>query len=198
MLTDYIEKFSNQTFDIDVEGIEALGRIITVATKTAIEKPNIIFTGVGKTSYVAGYAAALISSVTNLRCFYLDTTEIAHGSAGAIQERDIVIFISNSGKTAEILRALEIVRTKGATTASITKNSANPLAEGVDYPIVASYSEEGGPWNLAPRLSINAQNTVIELLSIYLQVSMGFTKEEYQKNHQAGSIGAALSAELTK
>lgn len=191
----FTDSFNHQSFNISNEDICKAGDLI------AKSGGNLHFCGVGKTSYVAGYAASLISS-TGTRAYQLDATEIAHGSAGQLGPNDVIVFISNSGETSEIIRALMVAKSKSNNTKdfhiktiAITKKDSS-LGKLADFCIDAELLDgEGGPWNKAPRKSINLECSIIELLSIYLQVESKFTKKDYLLNHSAGSIGRSLEEE---
>lgn len=152
----------------------------------------IFFTGIGKTSYVAQYAASLISSIAT-PAFFLDGTEVCHGTAGAIREGDVLIAISNSGNTKELLAAIDAAKNKGAKVIAIVGNNASKLALASDAVVTAHVDNEGGPMNLAPRASILSETLAIQVLSLWLQDHCGLTKEVYKQNHSAGSIGEKLS-----
>lgn len=193
----YVSNFNKQTFNISAEEVYAVGNAMMEAAKKG---GRLHFCGVGKTSYVAGYAAALISS-TGITSYSLDATEVAHGSAGQLGPNDVVVFISNSGETSETLKALMVTKAKSNNTpgfdiktVSITKKNSS-LGKLTDFCINAEVEDEGGPWNKAPRKSINLENSIIQLLSIYLQLESKFTKRDYLLNHSSGSIGKSLEAE---
>jgi len=149
-------------------------------------------TGVGKPSYLAGYTASLLSS-TGTPAVVLDGTEGAHGSAGQIVTGDVVIAISNSGETSELLTTLQAVEQAGAKLIAITANGASSLAQRADLILIAAVREEGGPLGLAPRASILAQTLIAQVLSVELQAQREFSRADYNLRHPAGELGKKSS-----
>ena len=155
---------------------------------------RVHITGIGKTAHVATYAAALLSS-TGTPAYYLHGTESVHGSCGQLAEQDIVLSISNSGKTPESLAAARAVRNLGCRLIAITGNPESPLAQMADLHLFAGVEQEGGPLNRAPRLSVLAEMIVIQALSILLQVRRDLTPQKYISFHPSGALGQLRSDE---
>lgn len=149
-------------------------------------------TGVGKPAYVAGYTASLLSS-TGTPAVVLDGTEGAHGSAGQIVNGDVVVAISNSGETGELLTTLKAVKRAGARLIAITAGAGSSLASQADVSLIAKVTDEGGPLGLAPRTSILAQILVAQVLSVELQARHSFSKADYNARHPAGDLGKKSS-----
>ncbi len=145
-------------------------------------------TGVGKPEHVARYAAALLAS-TGTPATFLNATESVHGSVGQLRPDDVVIAISNSGETSELLACVEVVRSFGAPLVAVTGQSDSALARAADVVLEARVSEEGGPLELAPRASTLAEMLVLAALSVELQASRGFSREDYNRRHPAGALG---------
>ena len=145
-------------------------------------------TGVGKPEHLARYGASLLSS-TGTPAAFLHATEAVHGSAGQIVPGDVVIAISNSGRTQELIAAVGAVRGLGAVVIAITGDAASPLARAADVVLDAGVSREGGGLGLAPRASIAAELLVLTTLSAGLETARGFTHEEYHARHPAGRLG---------
>lgn len=151
-------------------------------------------TGIGKTAHVATYAAALFSS-TGTPAYYLHGTESVHGSCGQLEANDAVIVISNSGKTVEILTAARAVQNNGCPIIAITGNADSPLAQMAALHLFAGVTQEGGPLNRAPRLSILAEMIVVQALSIVLQDRRDLTPQKYVTWHPGGALGQLRSDE---
>jgi len=145
-------------------------------------------TGVGKPEHVARYAAALLSS-TGTPASFLHGTEVTHGSVGQIRPGDVVIAISNSGATEELLRAVGALRRFGARSVAVTGNEASPLAREADVVLAARVDDEGDALGFAPRASILAETLVLAALSVGLQEAKGFTREDYNRRHPSGELG---------
>jgi arabinose-5-phosphate isomerase len=145
-------------------------------------------TGVGKPEHVAHYAASLLSS-TGTPATFLHATEVTHGSIGQLVPGDVVIAISNSGTTAELLAGVEAVIAFGARVVAVTANPDSPLARAADVVLSVRVDREGGPLELAPRASVLAQTLVLQALSVELQAGRGFTRADYNLRHPGGSLG---------
>lgn len=145
-------------------------------------------TGLGKPEHVSRYAASLFSS-TGTPASFLHTTEATHGSLGQIREGDVVIAISNSGTTREVVEVAELVKGFGAHVIALSGNVGSPLAQVADAALDAGVAEEGGPLGLAPRASIAAEVLVLAALSARVQELAGLTQAEYARRHPAGALG---------
>ncbi len=147
-------------------------------------------TGVGKPGHAAHYVAALLAS-TGTPATYLDALETTHGSAGQVVAGDVVIAISNSGGTAELLEAVDAVAAMGAAIVAVTARPDSPLAARADAVLPAPVADEGGPLGLAPRASVLAQVAVLAALSCALQDRSGFDRAAYHRRHPSGALGDA-------
>jgi sugar/nucleoside kinase (ribokinase family)/D-arabinose 5-phosphate isomerase GutQ len=145
-------------------------------------------TGVGKPEHVARYGASLFSSVGTPATF-LHATETLHGSLGQVDRDDVVIAISNSGSTDELLATASAIKEHGARLIALTGNRSSELAQIADVVIQAPVKEDGGLLGLAPRISVLGQIYVLAALSVALEVSRGLTLEEYSRWHRAGVLG---------
>lgn len=146
------------------------------------------FSGIGKASYVAAYCASLFSS-TGTPSYVLHGTEAVHGSCGQLSPQDIVILISNSGKTEELLRTEAAVNAIGCHTIAVTGNTGSPLAKSAVLSLPAAVQQEGGPLGRAPRMSVIAQLYILMALSVLLQSRVGQTPEQYLRCHPGGALG---------
>jgi arabinose-5-phosphate isomerase len=145
-------------------------------------------TGVGKPEHVARYGAALLASIGTPASF-LHATETLHGSAGQVVRGDVVIAISNSGETRELIAALGAVKARGAEVLAITGAPRSSLAQLAALVLDAGVAEEGGGLGLAPRASAAAQLVVVAALSAALERARGLTRAEYAAHHPAGALG---------
>jgi arabinose-5-phosphate isomerase len=151
-------------------------------------------TGVGKPEHVAHYAASLFAS-TGTPASFLHATEAVHGSAGQVVAGDVVIAISNSGETRELLAAVAVVKRLGARLIAVTGGLASPLADAADAVLDAGVKREGGPLGLAPRASVAAELLVVASLAAAAQQQQGFTRRDYHRRHPGGKLGAFSSEE---
>ena len=144
--------------------------------------------GIGKPAHIAGYVASLLSS-TGTPAYFLHGTEAVHGSCGQTRPGDIVIFISNSGETAEMRSTVLAVQDNGCGVIGVSGNANSWLAQHSDVHLLAAATEEGGPLNRAPRLSIIAELLVLQALSTVLQAERDVTPQQYVRWHPGGKLG---------
>ena len=170
--------------------IAALSRTVEIIRTALGRGGRVHVTGVGKPEHVARYAASLFCSVGTPATF-LHATETLHGSLGQVHPRDVVIAISNSGNTDELLSTATAIREQGAQLIAITGNKDSGLAQVADLVIHAPVTQEGGGLGLAPRISVLGEVFVLAGLSVALEVAHGLTVEEYSRWHRAGAIGEA-------
>jgi sugar/nucleoside kinase (ribokinase family)/D-arabinose 5-phosphate isomerase GutQ len=166
----------------------AIGRAVEIIRTALGRGGRVHVTGVGKPEHVARYASSLLCSVGTPATF-LHATETLHGSLGQVHPRDVVIAISNSGNTDELLSTATAIREQGAQLIAITGNKESGLTQLADLVIHAPVSQEGGGLGLAPRISVLGEVFVIAGLSVALEVAHGLTVEEYSRWHRAGTLG---------
>ena len=184
-------------FDLTHEEVAALhGRLdlasfeaaVALIRESAAQGGRVHVTGVGKPEHVAHYASSLLSS-TGTPATFLHATEVVHGSAGQIVAGDVVLAISNSGGTAEVLAAVDAVRGMGARVVGVTGRTRSELARRSDVTLEAGVLREGGPLGLAPRASVVAEVLVVAALAAALERECGLTRAEYALRHPAGALG---------
>lgn len=177
--------------NMDYRQVEAAAELILDAKKKG-NRTHI--SGIGKPAHIAGYIASLISS-TGTPVYFLHGTEAVHGSCGQLVEGDVVIFISNSGETAEMKATVNAVKNNGCAVIGVSGNPDSWLAKQSDAFLFAGVSEEGGPLNRAPRMSIFAETFVLQALSVALQSDADITPVQYVKWHPGGSLGKLREGE---
>jgi len=151
-------------------------------------------TGIGKSEHVARYAASLLSS-TGTPAYFLHATECVHGSAGQVCESDVVLAISNSGTTPELLYAVDVLQDFGVKIVAVSGNREAALARRADVLLYCGVDNEGGSLNLVPRASILAKIVVICALSVALEAHEGLTREQYARWHPGGALGRIARGE---
>lgn len=157
-------------------------------------KGRVVFTGVGKTGLVAKKLAATFSS-TGTSAFFVHAGEGLHGDLGMIRAGDVVIAVSNSGETDEVISLLPSLRRIGVSLIALTGNSDSTLAEHADLILEVDVITEACPHNLAPTASTTAALALGDALAIALSSFYGFTPEDFALYHPGGSLGRKL---LTK
>jgi arabinose-5-phosphate isomerase len=149
---------------------------------------RVILTGMGKSGIICRKIAATLTS-TGTASLYLHPAEALHGDLGVIQGDDVVMAISSSGETAEVLRLLETIRRVGAKLISITGVMSSTLAEASDVALDCSVTEEACPLNLAPTASTTAALAIGDALAMTLLVAKGFRQEDFANLHPGGKLG---------
>lgn len=139
-------------------------------------------TGIGNSEHIARYVASLLSS-TGTPSYFLHATECIHGSAGQVCPSDVIIAISNSGTTPELLSAVEVLSKLGIKIIAVSGDLQSPLAELSDVVLYAGVDNEGGALNLVPRASILAKIYVLCSLSVALESHKGLTRDVQVRIH---------------
>ncbi|MDR2975939.1 MAG: SIS domain-containing protein [Streptococcaceae bacterium] len=169
----------------------SLSKACTLILETEKKNRRLHITGIGKPSHVSAYATSLFSSI-GIPAYFLDGTEATHGSSGQVVAGDVVIAISNSGKTSELLQTVECLQNNGAKIIALTGNAESPLAKYSQVCLKAKADYEGDHLNKPPRASILIEILSLQILSILLQEEKQLTAEQYVKWHPGGTIGESI------
>jgi arabinose-5-phosphate isomerase len=152
---------------------------------------RVIVTGMGKSGIICRKIAATLSS-TGTSAWFLHPAEAIHGDLGAIRDEDVVIALSHSGETEEILRLLESIRRIGARLIALTGNRGSTLARAADVALDCGIAEEACPMNLVPTASTTAALAMGDALAMTLLVRKGFREEQFASLHPGGKLGRRL------
>ncbi|MBL4954817.1 SIS domain-containing protein [Neobacillus sp. YIM B02564] len=152
---------------------------------------KVILLGVGKSGHIGKKLAATFAS-TGTPSFFVHATEAVHGDLGMIEKEDVVIAISNSGETKEVLNTLPSLRRIGASILSITGNKNSTLAKSSEIAIEVRVEREADQHNLAPTNSSTATLVVGDALALTVSQLKGFKKEDFGLYHPGGSLGKQL------
>lgn len=190
---------AKNALQIEADAVLKLKEELDGSFKKAMEliidsEGRVVFIGVGKTGLVAKKLAATFSS-TGTSAFFVHAGEALHGDLGMIRAGDVVIAVSNSGETDEVISVLPSLRRIGITLIALTGNSDSTLAEQADLILEADVITEACPHNLAPTASTTAALALGDALAIALSSYYGFTPEDFALYHPGGSLGRKL---LTK
>lgn len=175
----------------EVNAIEAAAHLIL---DNESKGGRVHVTGIGKSEHIARYTASMLSS-TGTAAYFLHATECVHGSVGQVRENDIIIAISNSGETPELLYAVDVLRDFGVKVICVSGRPTSMLAQTSDVFLYAGVDNEGGSLNLVPRASILAKIYVLCALSISLESHKGLTQEQYARLHPSGTLGRLARGE---
>jgi arabinose-5-phosphate isomerase len=152
---------------------------------------RVIVTGMGKSGIICRKLAATLSS-TGTAAFFLHPAEAIHGDLGVLQADDVVLALSYSGETDELLRLLETIKRLGAKLIAMTGDEASTLAQAADVALDCRVSEEACPLNLVPTASTTASLALGDALAMALLVAKGFRQEDFANRHPGGKIGKRL------
>lgn len=153
---------------------------------------RVHITGIGKPAHLAGYVASLYSSI-GIPTYFLDGTETIHGSSGQVRKGDVVIAISNSGNTGELLKCLDTLRRVGAVIIGVSSNVDSKISEYCKFILQAKVEDEGDIINLPPLMSIIAEEITLQALAVLLEAKTGLTLKKYGTFHPGGSIGKKVN-----
>ena len=162
------------------------------ACRLCIATPGrVVVTGMGKSGHISGKIAATLAS-TGTPAFFMHPAEASHGDLGMITNQDLLLAVSYSGETEEIVTILPLVKRMGARLVSITGNSDSTLAKAADAHLNVAVTEEACPLNLAPTASTTATLAMGDALAVALLKHRGFTAEDFARSHPSGSLGKRL------
>ena len=185
---------------IEAEAVSGLLNSINEDFAKAVQtiynsKGRIVLTGMGKSGLIARKIVATLNS-TGTAAIYLHPTDALHGDLGMVRKEDIVILISKSGETEEILNLLPMLKRLGVTLIAMTEDINSKLGSQCNIFLNIHVQEEACPYDLAPTASTTATLALGDALSIALLQKKGFTEEDFAYLHPGGSLGKRLSLEI--
>ncbi len=191
----YIE-FALKTITIERDAIDALKTRINEDFVRACDtmmacKGRVVVTGMGKSGHIGHKIAATLAS-TGTPSFFVHPGEASHGDLGMITSQDVVLAISNSGNTAEVLTILPLIKRMGAPLISMTGNSESILAREAVANLDISVALEACPLGLAPTSSTTATLVMGDALAVALLEARGFSAEDFAFSHPGGTLGRRL------
>lgn len=187
---------AKRVIDLEASAINALSNRIDESFANACErliacKGRIVVMGMGKSGHIGSKIAATLAS-TGSAAFFVHPGEASHGDLGMITSADVVIALSNSGSTQEILALLPIIKRKGIPLISLTGDKNSPLSHFADINLDVSIAEEACPLGLAPTSSTTAALVMGDAIAIALLEARGFTAEDFALSHPGGALGRKL------
>lgn len=191
---------AKQVIDIEMQSIKEMHEHINdnfeAACKMILEtKGRVIVIGMGKSGHVGGKIAATLAS-TGTPAFFVHPGEASHGDLGMITVDDIVLAISNSGETGELLAIIPVIKRIGAKMVGMSGNTSSTLAKLSDIHISVKVSQEACPLGLAPTSSTTATLVMGDALAVALLETRGFTADDFALSHPGGSLGKRLLLRL--
>jgi arabinose-5-phosphate isomerase len=157
---------------------------------------RVVVSGMGKSGHIARKIAATLAS-TGTPSFFVHPGEASHGDLGMITQKDVVLALSNSGETDELLTILPLIKRQGIPLIAMTGNDGSSLARLADVHLDTSVPAEACPLGLAPTSSTTAALVMGDALAIALLEARGFTDEDFARSHPAGSLGRQLLLKIS-
>lgn len=196
MTTTQYAGYAKKVIQLEVEAITALEKRIDENFTRACEillkcSERVVVMGMGKSSYIGGKIAATLAS-TGTPAFFVHPGEASHGDLGMITAKDVVIAISNSGETPEILTILPLIKHLNVPLIAMTGNISSTLSKAADVNLDVSVKEEACPLGLAPTSSTTAALVMGDALAITLLQARGFTAVDFARSHPGGRLGKRL------
>jgi arabinose-5-phosphate isomerase len=187
---------ARHTFGVEIEGLRALqdrlDSSFTAACHVCLAcAGRSVVTGMGKSGHVARKIAATLSS-TGTPAFFLHPGEAGHGDIGMLTRADVLLALSNSGETAEVLGLLPYVKRLGLPLIAMTGNSESTLARAADVHLHVGVAGEACPHNLAPTASTTAALVMGDALAVALLTARGFSADDFARSHPGGTLGRRL------
>lgn len=180
----------------EAHAIAALGERLDHTFVASVEQVltcsgHLIVTGMGKSGHIGHKIAATLAS-TGTPAFFVHPAEASHGDLGMIRREDILLALSNSGETEEVLRLLPVIKRLGIRLIAMTGRPDSTLARHADIHLDTSVDREACPLGLAPTASTSAQLALGDALAIALLEARGFTAEDFARSHPGGKLGRQL------
>jgi arabinose-5-phosphate isomerase len=187
---------ARRVIDIEVAAIRALSSRIDGTFTRACQlilacEGRVVVSGIGKSGHIARKIAATLAS-TGTPAFFVHPAEASHGDLGMITSKDLVLALSNSGETDELLTILPVVKRKGVPLIAMSGNPRSSLARLADVHLDVAVAEEACPLGLAPTSSTTVALVMGDALAIALLEARGFTSDDFAASHPAGQLGRRL------
>ncbi|MDD4318589.1 MAG: KpsF/GutQ family sugar-phosphate isomerase, partial [Victivallaceae bacterium] len=194
---------AREVFDIEIKGLQELrdnlGDSFIQLTERCLERVGaggkIVITGIGKSGYIGKKISATLSSIGSPSVF-MHPVEALHGDLGILQQGDLLIALSYSGETEELLGILTPAKRLGIEIVGITGSAQSSLAEYCSLVVEMAVPQEACPFNLAPTATTTALLVLGDALAMALLQERGFTKEDYGRLHPGGAIGRAVTMRI--
>lgn len=201
---NYIKEGKN-VINAEIQGVQYLqenlndsfSQVIKIIKKTKNNQGHVIITGIGKSGIIGKKISSTMASL-GIPSFFLHPSEAVHGDLGQIIKNDLILIISNSGNTIELVNLIPSFKKIGVKTILISGNMNSKLSKTCDYVLNIGNFEEADENHLAPTTSTTATLVLGDALAIVLSKSIGFTPEDFARFHPGGSLGQQLNRQAHK
>jgi len=196
LTAEQLLSLAGQVLDIESRAVlqlkQRLDGSFTAACELCLDTTGrVVVTGMGKSGHIGGKIASTLAS-TGTPAFFMHPAEASHGDLGMITGQDLLLAVSYSGETQEVVTILPLVKRMGAKLISMTGKPGSTLAKAADVHLNVAVDEEACPLNLAPTASTTATLAMGDALAVALLESRGFTAEDFARSHPSGSLGKRL------
>jgi len=194
--SDHTLQLARETLDIEANALLQLkarldDRFVQAVNKVLLAQGRVVVTGMGKSGHIGRKIAATLAS-TGTPAMFVHPGEASHGDLGMIQTIDVVLAISNSGESDELVAILPVLKRQGVPLIAMTGGLTSSLARHADIVLDCSVNKEACPLNLAPTASTTAQLAMGDALAVALLDARGFKPEDFARSHPGGSLGRRL------
>ncbi len=191
-----ILELGRRTLSIEADAVRALTHRLDDAFLHAVDAclkctGRVVVSGMGKSGHIGRKIAATLAS-TGTPAFFMHPAEASHGDLGMITAQDVVLALSNSGESLELVSILPLIKRKGTRLIAMTGNPQSTLAREADIHLDAGVAQEACPHNLAPTASTTAALALGDALAVATLYARGFTAEDFARTHPGGSLGRRL------
>jgi len=194
--TPHALDLAREVLDIEASAIQVLSSRLDESFLHALDiilncEGRVIVSGMGKSGHIARKIAATMSS-TGTPAYFVHPGEASHGDLGMITEKDVIIALSYSGESQELMTIVPIIKRQGAKLISMTGKTESSLAKVADVHLNAAVDKEACPMGLAPTASTTAALALGDALAVALLDAKGFSAEDFARSHPGGSLGRRL------
>lgn len=196
LTVDQVIALGKRVLDIESRAVAALAGRLDGSFADALAillacRGRVVVSGIGKSGHVAHKIAATLAS-TGTPAFFVHPAEASHGDLGMITAEDVMIALSNSGESAELVTIVPLAKRRGAKLIAITGNAGSTLAKEADVHLDAAVAEEACPLGLAPTASTTAALALGDALAVAALEARGFSSEDFARSHPGGTLGRKL------
>jgi arabinose-5-phosphate isomerase len=195
-VTPHALDLAREVLNVEAAAVQALAARIDESFSHALDvilhcEGRVIVSGMGKSGHIARKIAATMSS-TGTPAYFVHPGEASHGDLGMITSKDVIIALSYSGESQELMTIVPMIKRQGAKLISMTGNASSSLAKAADVHLNAAVDKEACPMGLAPTASTTAALALGDALAVALLDAKGFSAEDFARSHPGGSLGRRL------
>ncbi|WP_324780389.1 KpsF/GutQ family sugar-phosphate isomerase [Thiobacillus sedimenti] len=193
---EHLLALARQVLEIEADALHAISARLDAGFAEAVNlilacTGRVVVSGMGKSGHVGSKIAATLAS-TGTPAFFMHPGEASHGDLGMITHDDVVLALSNSGESSEIVSIVPLIKRRGAKLVAMTGNANSTMAREADVHLNAGVDKEACPLNLAPTASTTAALALGDALAVALLDARGFSADDFARTHPGGSLGRRL------